>query len=79
MTTKDSIKAEIDNIDEADLDELYEVVKQFLQAKAQITNKTERGETRASGLCGIWQDDRTAEAIIEEIVTARSQGRDVRL
>lgn len=30
-----------------------------------------------SGLCGIWQDDRPVEKIVEEIVGARSSGRNM--
>ncbi|MBP1467837.1 hypothetical protein EYB53_019130 [Candidatus Chloroploca sp. M-50] len=33
MTTKELIYAEIDRIDEAQLDELYTLIKQFTQAK----------------------------------------------
>ena len=77
MTTKERLKAEIDNLDEANIDELYEVVKRFLQTKAQNPDETHEVSTTASGLCGIWQDDRTAEEIIEDIISARSPGRDV--
>jgi len=77
MTTKELLKAEIDNIDDADLDELYAVVKRFQQVKAQVKIATDPAEPIASGLCGIWQDERTAEEIIEDIISARSQSRDV--
>ncbi len=77
MMTKELIKAEIDNVNEADLDELYKVIKYFMQAKEYTKN--EIAKTVASGLCGIWQDDRTAEEIIEDIVASRSQSRDVAL
>ena len=77
MTTKERLKAEIDNLDDADIDELYEVIKRFLQTKAQNSDETPDASTTTSGLCGIWQDDRTAEEIIEDIISARSPGRDV--
>lgn len=35
MTTKELIKAEIDQVSEADLDELYKLVKHFTQSKQQ--------------------------------------------
>ena len=79
MTTKERLKAEIDNLDEADIDELYEVIKHFLQAKTHHRDEAHQATTTASGLCGIWQDDRTAEEIIDDIVGARSPGRDVKL
>ncbi|MCB0211671.1 MAG: hypothetical protein KDJ52_20200 [Anaerolineae bacterium] len=31
----------------------------------------------ASGLCGIWQDDRPVEEIVDDIVSSRSVGRDL--
>jgi len=31
----------------------------------------------ASGLCGIWQDDRAADEIAQEIISARSEGREL--
>ena len=39
MTTKEQIHAEIDRVDEAELDELYNLVKQFVQAR-QETSKS---------------------------------------
>jgi hypothetical protein len=33
MTTKELIKAEIDNVDDKYLDELYSVIKNFVEAK----------------------------------------------
>ena len=77
MTTKERLKAEIDNLDDADIDELYAVVKRFLQTKAQNSDEPHDASARTSGLCGIWQDDRTAEEIIDDIISARSPGRDV--
>jgi hypothetical protein len=79
MTTKERLKAEIDNLDEADIDELYEVVKHFLQTKAHHQDETHQARTTTSGLCGIWQDDRTAEEIIDDMISARSPGRDLKL
>jgi hypothetical protein len=79
MTTKEQLKAEIDDLDEADIDELYEVVQRFLQTKTHKPDRTHKGSATTSGLCGIWQDDRTAEEIIEDIISARSPGRDVLL
>ena len=40
MTIKELIYAEIDNIGEENLDELYEVVKRFVQAKATYQKKS---------------------------------------
>jgi len=77
MTTKERLKAEIDNLDEADIDELYQVVKRLMQAKAQNPDEPHEASTTVSGLCGVWQDDRTAEEIIDDIISARSPGRDV--
>lgn len=79
MTTKERLKAEIDNLNEADIDELYEVVKQFMQTKIRYQDETHRAKTTTSGLCGIWQDNRTAEEIINDIVSARSSGRVIKL
>lgn len=39
MTTKELIYAEIERIDEAQLDELYTVIKQFTQVQQQPANK----------------------------------------
>ncbi len=33
----------------------------------------------SSGLCGIWDDDRPVENIVEEIISTRSMGRDITL
>ncbi len=33
----------------------------------------------ASGLCGIWKDERAADDIVNEIISARSKGRKVKL
>jgi len=30
---------------------------------------------QSSGLCGIWEDDRTAEEMIQDILTSRTAGR----
>ena len=79
MTTKERLKAEIDNLDEADIDELYEVIKHFLQTKTHHRDEAHQARTTTSGLCGIWQDDRTAEEIIDDIISARSPGRDLKL
>ena len=79
MATKERLKAEIDNLDEADIDELYEVIKHFLRAKTQHRDEAHPARTTTSGLCGIWQNDRTAEEIIDDIISARSSGRDVKL
>lgn len=35
MTTKESIYAEIDSLSDEDLDELYHIIRQFVQAKQQ--------------------------------------------
>jgi hypothetical protein len=32
-----------------------------------------------TGLCGIWQDARPAEAIVQDIVSSRSPARDINL
>lgn len=37
----------------------------------QINNQT--------GLCGIWQDSRSAENIVQEVISNRTQGREVSL
>jgi hypothetical protein len=37
MTTKEHIYTEIEHIDEAQLDELYTVIKQFMQAQQPAT------------------------------------------
>ena len=39
----------------------------------------EDNRTESTGLCGIWKDDRPAEAIVDEIITSRSEGRDIHL
>ena len=39
MTTKELIKAEIDNIPEADLDELYQMIQGFMQSKVTDEEK----------------------------------------
>jgi len=33
---------------------------------------------KSSGLCGIWQDDRPAEEIVDEIISARSKGKEIK-
>lgn len=37
MTTKERIHAEIDHVDEAELDELYDLVKQFVQERQEAS------------------------------------------
>ncbi len=39
MTTKELVKAEIDNIPEADLDELYQMIQGFMQSKVTDEEK----------------------------------------
>ena len=34
---------------------------------------------KSSGLCGIWKDHRSAEKIVNEIIAARSRGREIDL
>jgi hypothetical protein len=35
--------------------------------------------SKQTGLCGIWQDSRPAEAIVQDIVSSRTLARDVKL
>ena len=39
----------------------------------------EKNNSKSSGLCGIWKDDRSTNEIIEDIISTRSEGRDVNL
>jgi hypothetical protein len=79
MTTKELIRAEINKIDETDLEELYKLIQLFVNTKEQVADLSEKTTLTESGLCGIWQDDRSAEEIVEDIVGSRSQGRDLEL
>ena len=47
MTTKELIHAEIDRIDEQDLDELYKLVKEFTQAKQQSQKQSLMSKLRS--------------------------------
>jgi len=44
-----------------------------------INDSLENKQEQQTGLCGIWQDSRTAENITQEIVSNRTQGRDIKL
>lgn len=46
-----------------------------IKVKIMISDKT----LKKSGLCGIWQDSRSADEIVDEIITSRSKGRDIKL
>lgn len=48
-------------------------------ARVRITVLNPPPSREVSGLCGIWEDDRTAEDIAGELRAARSAGRDVEL
>lgn len=50
MTRKEQLKAEIDSIDEADIDKLYEALMRFLQTTAHQKDKTQEARTAASGM-----------------------------
>ena len=47
MTTKELIQAEIDRINEEDLDELYSLVKDFTQSKQQSGKQSLMSKLRA--------------------------------
>lgn len=47
-------------------------------ATVRITILSKRG-IKKSGLCGIWEDERSPEEIVEDIVNSRSKGREVNL
>jgi len=34
---------------------------------------------KSSGLCGIWEDSRSAEEIADELISLRSEGREISL
>lgn len=44
-----------------------------------IINILEKNTMISSGLCGIWQDKRSSEEIISEVVSSRSSGRELKL
>jgi hypothetical protein len=67
MTTKELIRAEINKIDETDLEERYKLIQRFVNSKEQVKDISEKSVLTESGLCGIWQDDRSAEEIVKEI------------
>lgn len=46
-----------------------------IKVKILISDKT----LKESGLCGIWQDSRSADEIVDEIISSRSKGRDIKL
>lgn len=46
-----------------------------IKVKIMISDKT----LEKSDLCGIWQDSRSADEIVNEIISSRSKGRDIRL
>ena len=47
-------------------------------ARVKITVLPKPSE-KASGLCGIWEDERTAQQIADEIRETRTQGREIDL
>lgn len=44
-----------------------------------IDNVLENQKEQQTGLCGIWQDSRPAEEIVQDIISNRTQGRDIEL
>jgi len=46
-----------------------------IRVRIVISDKT----LKESGLCGIWQDSRPADEIVDEIISSSSKGRDIRL
>ncbi len=46
-----------------------------MKVRIMISDKT----LKKSGLCGIWQDSRSADEIVNEIILSRSEGRDIKL
>ena len=74
MTTKERIKAAIEQLDDSDLQEVYELIRHILQSRAQVSEHPTR-----SGLCGLWQDERSAEAIVKDILNARTESREIAL
>ena len=79
MTTKERIKAEIEQLDDSDLQEVYELIRHILQSRVQVSENRQSPQPTSSGLCGIWQDERSAEAIIEDILNARTESREIAL
>jgi hypothetical protein len=47
MTTKELIQAEIDNLSEEELEELYRFVKEFVQSKPQMRESSLMARLRA--------------------------------
>jgi hypothetical protein len=77
MTTKELIKAEIDSVPEENLDELYELIKNFTQPKSQSGgSRLRRDENDAWNRLNILIDEISAEW--PEGVSAQDAINDVR-
>ena len=44
-----------------------------------INNSIENEKQQQTGLCGIWQDSRPAENIVQDIISNRTQSKDIKL
>lgn len=73
--TKEPIKADTEQLDDSDLYELYELIRHTLQTRVRLSENLQLPDLASSDLCGIWQDNRAAEEIIEHILAARTKSR----
>lgn len=65
------ILKEIEEIPDNALPHILKLLK-LLKKSFLALEHPEKTESESTGLCGIWQDERTAEEIIEDIYSSRT-------
>lgn len=69
----------INQLDQNDKRRLAQwLIKQIVQDE-EIKERQLTITNRSTGLCGLWQDSRSSEEIVQEILTSRSHSRDTHL
>ncbi|MGR8935972.1 MAG: hypothetical protein ACU837_16565 [Gammaproteobacteria bacterium] len=80
MATYADIIPLVDTLDHGDKLRLVQALIQRIAEEEGIEMNLWQGtERKQSGLCGLWQDSRSAEVIAQEIINARTGSKDVQL
>jgi len=66
---EEEILSEIKNLPESTLPKILKLIKSF---KDETLGRRSEGNAKPTGFCGIWDDDRSADEIINDIYSHRT-------
>lgn len=69
MSHEEAIIKEIKELPEAELPRILKLIKFF---KAELVGPKKHEKRESTGFCGIWEDERSADEIIDDISSHRT-------